>query len=432
MRFGDKALIAGQKPRFSRAGGTPPRLSSCAVGHSLFKHRAEQDFNASEFAATVVSVPYFEPVSVPAPDSAVPDVFTDFGSDSGIDATADSADDCRAAHAAEHRPLRAEATARPGRPGHRVRGLGPAAVAHGRGEDTAVRHRYARARVAGRAVPERGARGRRAEPLAHRHRARRGSVGARRVHRHGTAARARPAPGVAVGLAAQPGRSRAAGAARGRRAGLCARARRRALRHQAGQHLPDAPRPPQGAGLRHRPRGAPCGAAGARGRGGRVAALPGAGAAAGRQCRCAHRHLLARHGAVRTAHGAQGLRRRLARADPRCGGAAPSDAAARASRRGAAGAVGDHDACHGAPPRRALRQRRGHGAGAAPVAGRPAAAPERRRAEPAGRQRHPGRDHAGIADAKAHAPHRHRCRRAGCHRAARGVVHRRPARQRPA
>ena len=63
------------------------------MGHSLFKHRAEQDFNASEFAATVVSVPYFEPVSVPAPDSAVPDVFTDFGSDSGIDATAVSADD---------------------------------------------------------------------------------------------------------------------------------------------------------------------------------------------------------------------------------------------------------------------------------------------------------------------------------------------------
>ena len=185
--------------------------------------------------------------------------------------------------AVQHRPLCAEAAARPGRPGHRVRGLGPAAVAHGGGEDAAVRHRHAHARVAGRAVPQRGARRRGLEPHAHRHRARRRPVGLRRVHRDGAAARPRPAPGAAGRLASAPGRGRPAGAPRGRRAGLCARARRRALRHQAGQHLPDAARQAQGAGLRHRARGPPCGAAGAGRRDRRLAALPGARAAATRQ-----------------------------------------------------------------------------------------------------------------------------------------------------
>jgi hypothetical protein len=46
------------------------------VGHSLFKHRAEEEAEDSEFAATVVSVPYFESGLGSAPDSAVPDVFT--------------------------------------------------------------------------------------------------------------------------------------------------------------------------------------------------------------------------------------------------------------------------------------------------------------------------------------------------------------------
>ncbi len=69
------------------------------MGHSLFKRRAEDEFVASEFAATVVSVPYFEPAPwgamaqpvATAPDSAVPDVVTDFGIDSGSDPSADDA-----------------------------------------------------------------------------------------------------------------------------------------------------------------------------------------------------------------------------------------------------------------------------------------------------------------------------------------------------
>ncbi len=68
------------------------RLSSRAVRPSLFKHRAEGDSETSEFAATVVSVPYFEADSLPAPDSAVPDVCTDFGADSGNEAHVDEAD----------------------------------------------------------------------------------------------------------------------------------------------------------------------------------------------------------------------------------------------------------------------------------------------------------------------------------------------------
>ena len=62
------------------------------MGHSLFKRRAEDDFSASEFAATVVSVPCFEHASPPVPDSAVPDVFTDFGSDAAVDAAGDTSD----------------------------------------------------------------------------------------------------------------------------------------------------------------------------------------------------------------------------------------------------------------------------------------------------------------------------------------------------
>jgi serine/threonine protein kinase len=79
------------------------------VGSSLFPRRAGVDFNVSDFAATV-SIPYPEPAFAPAPDSAmadaeiaeagiadsatadsaVPDVITDFGSDSGIDGVVDS------------------------------------------------------------------------------------------------------------------------------------------------------------------------------------------------------------------------------------------------------------------------------------------------------------------------------------------------------
>jgi serine/threonine-protein kinase len=61
------------------------------VGHSLFKRRIEEEAEASEFAATVVSVPYFETRLGPPPDSAVPDVFTDLGVDSAIDPAADEA-----------------------------------------------------------------------------------------------------------------------------------------------------------------------------------------------------------------------------------------------------------------------------------------------------------------------------------------------------
>jgi len=42
------------------------------VGHRLFKRRAEDDAEASEFAATVLSVPCVETGPDPAPDSAVP------------------------------------------------------------------------------------------------------------------------------------------------------------------------------------------------------------------------------------------------------------------------------------------------------------------------------------------------------------------------
>ncbi len=62
------------------------------MGPSLFKHRVGDEPAASEFAATVVSIPYAEADSVPAPDSLVPDLCTDFGVDSGADANPDEAE----------------------------------------------------------------------------------------------------------------------------------------------------------------------------------------------------------------------------------------------------------------------------------------------------------------------------------------------------
>ncbi len=62
------------------------------MGHRLFKRRAEDEAEASEFAATVVSVPYVETGPGPAPDSAVPDVFTDLGIDAAVDPAAEDAD----------------------------------------------------------------------------------------------------------------------------------------------------------------------------------------------------------------------------------------------------------------------------------------------------------------------------------------------------
>jgi serine/threonine-protein kinase len=62
------------------------------VGHRLFKRRAEDDAEASEFAATVLSVPCVETGPAPAPDSAVPDVITELGMDSAVDPAADGAD----------------------------------------------------------------------------------------------------------------------------------------------------------------------------------------------------------------------------------------------------------------------------------------------------------------------------------------------------
>jgi eukaryotic-like serine/threonine-protein kinase len=55
----------------------------------LFKRRADDEAEASAFAATVVSIPY---ETGPAPDSAVPDVFTELGLDSGSDPSAEDAD----------------------------------------------------------------------------------------------------------------------------------------------------------------------------------------------------------------------------------------------------------------------------------------------------------------------------------------------------
>jgi serine/threonine-protein kinase len=62
------------------------------VGHHLFKRRVEDEAEVSEFAATVVSVPYFEAGVGPVPDSAVPDVFTELGIDSAIDPAAEEVD----------------------------------------------------------------------------------------------------------------------------------------------------------------------------------------------------------------------------------------------------------------------------------------------------------------------------------------------------
>jgi len=59
------------------------------VGHRLFKRRAEDEAEASAFAATVVSIPY---ETGPVQDSAVPDVFTELGLDSASDPSAEDAD----------------------------------------------------------------------------------------------------------------------------------------------------------------------------------------------------------------------------------------------------------------------------------------------------------------------------------------------------
>ncbi len=56
----------------------------------MFKRRAEDEAEASDFAATVVSIPSAE--TGPAQDSAVPDVFTELGLDSPGDASSDDAD----------------------------------------------------------------------------------------------------------------------------------------------------------------------------------------------------------------------------------------------------------------------------------------------------------------------------------------------------
>ena len=61
------------------------------MGPSLFKHRVGSEPEASEFAATVVSVPCFETDSIPVVDSAVLDLCTDFGIDSGGDANPEEA-----------------------------------------------------------------------------------------------------------------------------------------------------------------------------------------------------------------------------------------------------------------------------------------------------------------------------------------------------
>ena len=248
---------------------------------------------------------------------------------------------------------------------------------------------------AGPTVPERGARRRAAEPPAHRHRLRRRAVGAGRLHRDGTPARARPAPGAGGRLAPEPASRRAAGAACGRCAGLCPCARRGALRHQAGQHLPHAQGPADGAGLRHRPGGARRGAGGRR-PGRRLAPLPGARAAARRRRGRAHRRLRAGRGALRAADRPQGLRRRFAGADPRGRAAPPAAAGAQRGAGGAGGPVGAGGKGDGARPGRAPGQRGRIRAAAAPLAhapgrGRDAAAGGPRLAAPraVGRRRGP-------------------------------------------
>jgi len=56
------------------------------VGTCLSKYRVGSDPEASDFAATVVSVPCIETDSIPVLDSAVPDLRTDFGIDAAGDA----------------------------------------------------------------------------------------------------------------------------------------------------------------------------------------------------------------------------------------------------------------------------------------------------------------------------------------------------------
>ncbi len=87
-KFRDKPLSGGQRPRFSHSAAALLRLSSCAVGHTLFTRRTDGEAAESEFAATVVSVPCIddgETDSLGPSDSAVPDICTDFGTDFGAD-----------------------------------------------------------------------------------------------------------------------------------------------------------------------------------------------------------------------------------------------------------------------------------------------------------------------------------------------------------
>ena len=58
----------------------------------LFKHHPGAEPESSEFAATILSVPYSDIDGSSAPDSAVLDICTDFGADSASDAHADDAD----------------------------------------------------------------------------------------------------------------------------------------------------------------------------------------------------------------------------------------------------------------------------------------------------------------------------------------------------
>jgi serine/threonine-protein kinase len=66
------------------------------VRPSLFKRGEDDEFHTSGFAATVVSVPYFEtacePAPAVAPTAAVSEILTDFGADSGADEPADETD----------------------------------------------------------------------------------------------------------------------------------------------------------------------------------------------------------------------------------------------------------------------------------------------------------------------------------------------------
>ena len=403
------------------------------MGHSLFKHRAEQDFNASEFAATVVSVPYFEPVSVPAPDSAVPDVFTDFGSDSGIDATAVSADDF----------------ARP-----TLQSIGRYALKQQLGQgglgtvfeawDPLLSRMVAvktlqfdidtPSRVSLDALFLNEARA--AAGLNHSHIV--------TVHDAGLSAH-----GVYIAMERLRGRDLRQALQSGwqpspAEAALLVRRVADALAYAHARGVVHCDIKPANIFLtrRDRPKVLDFGIA----RVAHHAALPALdGVVAGSPHYQAPEQLQGANVDARTdiyslgtvlyelltgrkafdGDSLEQIRDAVALHDP----TPPHEHRAA----GAVGAVGDHDACHGAPPRRALRQRRGHGAGAAPVAGRPAAAPERRRAEPAAQTAAPqDAITPGLPTPRRTRRIGMRCRRAGCRRAARGRGSSAPARQRPA